>query len=74
MEFICVLSVSGSLASYQVSKEGGNRYKATLRSTNEKRTDIPAELLLQKNGAGWESEPWHEEIVTGLTHAIESSS
>lgn len=73
MEFICVLSVGGSLASYQVRKESENKYSAVLRTNNGKRDDIPAELILEKNGAGWQAQPWHQEIVSGLIHAIETT-
>ena len=71
MEFICVLSVSGSLASYQVRKEGENNYSATLRTNNGKRDDVPTKFYLRKNNGEWLAEPWHEEIVPGITHAID---
>ena len=74
MEFICVLSVSGSLASYHVQSKGENRYKALLRINNERRNDIPAEINLEKTGGKWEGQPWHEEIVSSLIHAIETNS
>ena len=73
MEFICVLSVGGSLASYTVQKELENKFKAVLRSNNGTRNDIPPEFLLEKTGDGWKAQPWHEEIVSSLAHAIESS-
>ena len=73
MEFICVLSVAGSLASYQVRKESENHYSAVLRTNNGKRDDIPAELKLTKEGAEWAAAPWHDEIVPGITHAIDMS-
>ena len=73
MEFICVLSVSGSLASYHVQSEGENKYKAVLRTNNGKRDDIPSEIYLEKNNEHWESRPSHQEIVSGLIHAIETN-
>jgi hypothetical protein len=73
MEFFCVLSVSGSLASYHVQKESAVAYKAVLRPNNGKRDDIPAEIRLKKDGEGWQAAPWHDEIVRGLIHAIESN-
>ena len=74
MEFYCVLSVGGSLASYQVKKESEVAYKAVLRTTNGKRDDIPAEIMLEKRGDDWLSMPKHEEIVQSLIHAIEARS
>ena len=71
MEFICVLSVGGSLASYKVRKEGKNGYSATLRSNNGQHENLPAELVLKKEEGNWVAEPWHEEIVSGITHAID---
>lgn len=74
MDFLCVLSVSGSLAYYQVQKESGEAYKAILRTNNGRRDDIPAEISLQKNASGWQATPPHPEIVQGLIQAIESNS
>lgn len=74
MEFICVLSVSGSLASYQVRKDGESSYLALLRTANGKRDDIPLEIRLEKQADGWTAAPWHPEIVSGLTHAIEMNA
>jgi hypothetical protein len=71
MEFICVLSVGGSLASYQVRKEGDTAYSAELRTNNGQRDDLPARLTLRRKGAEWQAQPWHEEIVSGISHAIE---
>ncbi|RYZ18144.1 MAG: hypothetical protein EOO10_26200 [Chitinophagaceae bacterium] len=71
MEFICVLSIGGSLASYQVRKEGENNYLATLRNNNGKRDDLPAELVLEKEDGKWVAQPWYEELVTGIGHAID---
>jgi len=71
MEFICVLSIGGSLASYQVRKEGENNYSATLRNNSGRRDDIPAELALKKEEGKWMAQPWHEELVTGIGHAID---
>lgn len=72
MEFICVFSVSGSLASYQVKKEEGNKYKAVLRNSGGKREDVPAQLELEKTGNEWTAVPMHSEVVAGLVHCIDS--
>jgi hypothetical protein len=75
MEFICVLSVGGSLASYIVTKQGQGVYKATLKTGNEKqRSDIPPVIEMEKTENGWQAAPWHSEIVTGLAHAIETAA
>jgi hypothetical protein len=73
MEFYCVMSISGSLASYHVQMENDTAFKAVLRNNNGKRTDIPAEISLKKNGDAWQAEPWHEEVVQSLIHAVESN-
>jgi hypothetical protein len=73
MEFFCVLSIGGSLASYQVQKEGDEIYKAVLRTNNGQRDDVPAEINLRKAATGWQAEPWHQEIVAGLINAIEGN-
>lgn len=73
MEFICVLSVEGSLASYHVRRESENSYLAVLRTNNGQRDDIPAEVNLAKKNGDWQAQPWHEEIVRGLTHAIDTN-
>jgi len=73
MEFFCVLSIGGSLASYQVQKESEGIYKAVLRTNNGQRDDVPAEIGLRKEASGWQAEPWHQEIVTGLINAIEGN-
>lgn len=73
MEFFCVLSVGGSLASYQVQKESeAEEYRAVLRTNNGKRDDIPLEIMLKKVVDNWQAEPWHDEIVQSLIHAIEN--
>jgi hypothetical protein len=71
MDFICVLSIGGSLASYQVRKEGENNYWATLRTNNGQRDDIPAELIFKKEDGEWLAQPWHDEVAPGITHAID---
>jgi hypothetical protein len=73
MEFYCVLSVGGSLASYQVVKENDNRYNAALRTGSNRRDDIPQQLQLFREGDEWRAEPWHKEIVQAIIHAIESN-
>jgi hypothetical protein len=73
MDFFCVLSVGGSLASYHVQKESERTYKAVLRNNNGQRDDIPAEISLEKGPDGWQAQPWHEEIVSSLIHAVESN-
>lgn len=72
MEFYCVLSVGGSLAPYHVQKTDEATYKAVLRTTNGKRSDIPAEIILQKKEGTWQGQPPHDEIVHGLANAIET--
>lgn len=72
MEFFCVLSVGGSLASYGVQQEGAAAFKAVLRPQNGRRDDLPAEIVLQKQEGEWQAEPWHSEVVPGLINAIEA--
>lgn len=74
MEFFCVLSVGGSLASYHVQRESDKAYKAVLRTNNGKRDDIPAEIALTKKEDNWQAQPWHDEVVKSLIHAIESDA
>jgi hypothetical protein len=73
MEFFCVLSVGGSLASYHVQKGKDKAYKAVLRTNNGQRDDIPAEISLEKGPGGWQARPWHDEIVSGLIQALEAN-
>lgn len=73
MEFFCVLSVGGSLASYHLQQIDETTFIAVLK-TGSKDTGIPSEMTLRKNGSTWQAQPHHEEIVTGLVHAIESAS
>jgi hypothetical protein len=73
MEFYCVLSVGGSLASYQVVKEDDDSYKAALRTGSSRRDDIPEHLQLFKEEGQWRAEPWHQEVVKAIVHAIESN-
>jgi len=73
MEFFCVLSVGGSLASYQVQQESEKRYRAVLRNTNGKRDDISAAIVLTKEDEAWQASPPHDEIVPSLIHAIENN-
>jgi len=72
MEFMCALSVDGSLATYRVKKKSENSYAATLRAAKGKQADAPSEITLVKNAAGWTAVPLHEEIVRGLVNAIEA--
>ena len=71
MEFVCVLSVSGALASYGVRGNGADDYNAVLR--NEGRTDIPAQMQLRRVDGQWRMEPEHEEIGKALILCIESN-
>ena len=73
MEFYCVLSVDGSLASYHVKRESETMYKAVLRTNNGQRDDIPAEIILTKKSNEWQAEPRHENLVQSLIHAIEAN-
>lgn len=73
MEFICVLSVGGSLASYLVREESGNKYAAVLRTNSGKRDDVPVEIFLERKDSSWEAKPGHPEIVAALTHAIDAN-
>ncbi|HET7899495.1 MAG TPA: hypothetical protein VFL47_17530 [Flavisolibacter sp.] len=73
MEFFCVLSVSGSLASYQVKREQEDLYEAVLWANNGQRDDIPAEFTVKKEGSNWHVQPWHDEIANGLIRAIEAN-
>lgn len=73
MDFFCVMSVGGSLASYHVKKESDAGYKAVLRANNGKRDDLPAEILLEKKTDEWQAQPWHEEVVKSIILAIETN-
>jgi hypothetical protein len=73
MEFYCVLSVGGSLASYQLVEENSNSYKAVLRTGSGRRDDVPEQLQLHKENGEWQAEPWHMEVVQALVHAIEGN-
>ncbi|RYZ61114.1 MAG: hypothetical protein EOO14_05840 [Chitinophagaceae bacterium] len=73
MEFFCVMSVDGSLASYLVKKESDTVYKAVLRPNNGIREDLPAEILLEKTGDGWQAQPMHEDLVQSIILAIETN-
>lgn len=73
MEFYCVLSVDGSLASYQVEIIDEVTCKAVLKTTSGRRNDIPAEIVLHKQAGDWQAQPLHDEIVQGLIKAIETS-
>jgi len=71
MEFVCVLSVAGALASYQVYGNGAEDYNAVLR--NEGRTDLPAQMQLRRVEGRWIAEPEHEEVSRALIHCIEAN-
>ena len=73
MEFFCVLSVGGSLASYHLKKVDETTFTAVLKTGSSRDAGIPAEMTLRKNGSAWQAQPHHEEIVTGLVHAIETA-
>lgn len=73
MDFFCVFSANGSLASYRVQRESEGVYKAVLRSDSGQRDDIPAELRLQKGPGGWLASPSHDEIASNLVHALEAN-
>lgn len=73
MEFFCVMSVDGSLASYLVKKESDSVYKAALRSTNGKREDLPSEIILEKTNGSWQAQPWRENLVQSIILAIEAN-
>lgn len=73
MEFVCVLSVKGSLASYMVTRENDTTYKAIQKTGNSKREDLPFEIVLEKMGPNaWQAEPWLDELIAGLTRCIET--
>ena len=74
MEFMCALSVNGSLAHYRVQKEGEEKYTATLRTVNEKQAGLPEEIILTKAGDDWQGAPPHPEIVQGVVQAIEAAN
>jgi hypothetical protein len=73
MEFTCVLSVGGSLAHYNITKHSDTVFVATLKDGPAKRDDLPVIIRLDKGDGIWVAEPWHDQIVTGLTHAIETA-
>ena len=69
---LCVLSVSGSLVSYTITKERELAYIASLRAGSIIRNDIPETIALKKENGGWKADPWHDEIIPGLTNCIEA--
>ena len=74
MDFVCVLSVHGSLVSYIVSREGENRFRAVLKKQNGAAgDDVPEIIDLEKENNNWSAKPWNAEIVPGLTHCIEAT-
>ena len=73
MEFVCVLSVNGALVSYTIIKETEEAYTASLKAGGIKRNDVPEGIALKKEDGDWQAEPWHEEIIPGLTNCIEAT-
>jgi hypothetical protein len=71
MEFFCVLSVGGSLASYKVKTEDERTFQAVLHNNHGDRTDIPSQLFLCKKEADWQVNPVHDKVVKSLINAIE---
>ena len=69
-----MLSVGGSLVSYIITEEAEETYKASLKTGSIKRNDVPEEIALKKENGGWQAEPWHEEIISGLTNCIEATA
>ncbi|GEM_PF-2251700 len=74
MEFVCVLSINGSLLSYHVSQLSETQYKALLRSGGEKRKEIPETIYLERIEKNWEVNPWHRETAEAIIHAIEAGA
>jgi hypothetical protein len=72
MEFYCVLSVGGSLVTYQVQKTDELTYRAVLRTPNSRRDHVAAEIILQKKEGIWQSQPPDTEVGPGLINAIET--
>jgi len=72
MEFVCVLSVSGSLVSYIITEETEETYIASLKTASIKGNDIPETIALKKENGGWKADPWYDEIIPGLTNCIEA--
>ncbi|HEX6333049.1 MAG TPA: hypothetical protein VFZ78_02415 [Flavisolibacter sp.] len=72
MKFICVLSVGGSLVSYTVSSDEGGAFVAELRSSSERRKDLPSCIILRRENGDWKAEPAHDELTPSLIHAIEA--
>lgn len=71
MNFICVLSVNGTLASYSITKENEQAYTAVLRSNNLRQEVLPTEIILTKTDGTWVGTPHHPLIVPSIVHAIE---
>ena len=72
MEFVCVLSVNGSLVSYTITKEAELAYIASLKAGGIKGNEIPETIALKKENGSWKAEPRHDEIIPGLTKCIEA--
>lgn len=72
MKFVCVLSVEGSLVSYDVTKKTDTKYTAALRSNSGKRDDVPEEMALEKDGIDWKANPWNDMVAKGIIQAIEA--
>lgn len=70
MEFMCVLSVHGALAYYQVVQLGAAAYEATLKSGSERR-DLPACVSIWRTAEGWLTEPNEPAVSQALVHALE---
>ncbi len=72
MEFMCALSVNGSLAYYRVQRESKEKYIATLKTAAGKQPDVPEVIVLTKDDGEWRGSPSHTEIIQGLVQAIEA--
>ncbi len=72
MDFVCVLSVDGSLVSYEVSEENG-KYLAVLKSRSDGVDQQFQRIALEKQNGNWTAQPWQEEIVQSIIKCIEAN-
>jgi hypothetical protein len=70
MEFVCVLSIEGTLVSYMLTREAEDRYRAHLKSSGM--PGLPDNIVLEKKEGQWRTEPWHPDIINSLIHCIEA--
>lgn len=74
MEFVCVMSVAGSLLSYTVVKEAESRYLAKLKRQPALQEGVPEQIIIKKVDGQWVCNPTAKEIVTNLIKCIQDEN